>query len=326
MPYKLITAATGEPLTVAEVQSHLRLDDGSVEPAPSAPAVALVLPDTAGNVDNGAHRYLVTFVTLTGETQAGIPSAQVAVADKTINGQVVVSNIALGGGSVTARKLYRTQANGNAYLYHSTIADNVTSSITDNLSDAALGAGAPTQNTTGDPLLNMYIAVARVHAEMVTQRQLLTATWKLVLDAFPGMSLSGMSGISEGRRFPHNAIVIHKNPVQSVASIKYLDMSGVQQTMPSTDYVVDTTMEPARITPVFGKIWPIALPQIGSVEITFTAGYGAAADVPAGIKHWMLMRVDGLFKNRGETTEVMGKLEKLPFVDGLLDPFIVAIH
>ena len=57
-----------------------------------------------------------------------------------------------------------------------------------------------------------------------------------------------------------------------------------------------------------------------------TAGYGAAANVPMGIKHWILLRVDGLFKNRGETTEVMGKLEKLPFFDGLLDPFTVATY
>lgn len=326
MPYKIVTPPAGEPVTVAEAQAHLRLDDGSVEPAPGAPSVALASPAAPGSVDNGTHRYLVTFVTATGETQAGTPSAAVVVADKTINGQVTVSGIPLGGSSVIARKLYRTTANGSVYLYHSTIANNTAASITDNIADAALGAGAPTQNTTGDPLLNMYIAAARVHAEMITQRQLLTATWKLVLDAFPGMSLSGMSGISEGRRIPRNAIVLHKNPVQSVASIKYLDMSGVQQTMSPNDYVVDASMEPARITPVFGKIWPIALPQIGAVEVTFTAGYGAAVDVPAGIKHWMLMRVDGLFRNRGEITEIMGKLEKLPFVDGLLDPFTVAIH
>ena len=323
--YVLITPPVSEPVTISEAQAHLRLDEGSVEPDPGAPMVALAGLG-AGNVYNCAHRYLATFTTATGETQAGIPSAVVTVADKTLNGQVVVSGIPLGGSSVTGRKIYRTQANGSTYLYHSTLANNTATSLTDNVADAALGAGAPAVNTTGDPLLNIYIAAARAYAEMVTQRQLMTATWKYVGDAFPGMSMSSMSGVSEGRAFPRNAILLNKSPVKSVTSIKYLDMSGVQQTMPPADYTVDYSMEPARITPVFGKIWPIALPQIGAVEITFTAGYGAAVDVPPGIKHWMLVRLDGLFRNRGETTEVQGRLEKMPYVDGLLDPYTVATY
>lgn len=322
MPYVLITPPAVEPVTIAEVMTNSRIDEGSVEPAPGAPAAALVSPAAAGNVDNGAHRYLVTYVTATGETQAGVPSAPVTVADKTINGQVAISGIPLGGSSVTARKLYRTAANGSAYLYHSTVADNTTASITDNIADAALGVGAPAANTTGDPLLNMYIASARAAAEMETQRQLITASWKLVLDVFPGMGMTGLAA-GEQKAFPSNAILLHKSPVKSVASIRYLDMSGQWQTMNTADYVIDTSMEPARITPVFGKIWPIALPQIGAIEVAFTAGYGAAVDVPQGIKHWILLRVDGLFKNRGETTEVQGKLEKLPFADGLLDPYRV---
>ena len=50
--------------------------------------------------------------------------------------------------------------------------------------------------------------------------------------------------------------------------------------MPSAEYTVDTACEPARLTPVFGKIWPTTLPQIGAVSVTFDAGYGAADAVP----------------------------------------------
>jgi uncharacterized phiE125 gp8 family phage protein len=123
---------------------------------------------------------------------------------------------------------------------------------------------------------------------------------------------------------PGHAILLNKSPVQSVTSIKYLDMSGVQQTMPPTDYVVDTSTEPARITPVFGKIWPISLPQIGSVEITFIAGYSA---VPEGIKSWIKLRVASLFENREEVALMnRGKVELLPYVDGLLDPYRVVTY
>jgi uncharacterized phiE125 gp8 family phage protein len=133
-------------------------------------------------------------------------------------------------------------------------------------------------------------------------------------------------GVPAGVSFslPGHAILLNKSPVQSVTSIKYLDMSGVKQTMPPTDYVVDTSTEPARITPVFGKIWPISLPQIGSVEITFIAGYSA---VHEGIKSWIKLRVASLFENREEVALMnRGKVEMLPYVDGLLDPYRVVTY
>ena len=166
----VVTPPTTEPLTLDEVASHCRLDATNQEPAPSAPTAALVSPAAAGNVDNGAHRYLVTYVTADGETQAGIVSSAVTVADKTINGKVLVSGIPLGGSSVTARKLYRTVAAGATYLLLATIADNTTTTYTDNIADSALGAGAPTTNTTGDPLLNMLIQAVRQHAETYLKR------------------------------------------------------------------------------------------------------------------------------------------------------------
>lgn len=187
-----------------------------------------------------------------------------------------------------------------------------------------------------DTLINALIMAARQHAETITQRQLVTAQWKLVLDAFPG---AGLFGIPAGKPFslPGHAILLNKSPVQSVESIKYLDMGGVQQTMSAADYVVDTSSEPARITPKFGRIWPIALPQIGSIEVAFTAGYGAPnnatppvwspVQVPEGIKRWMLMRVGSLYQHREELGVMpIGKIDPLPFVDGLLDPYRVVIY
>ncbi len=66
-----VTAPATEPLTVAEVKAHLRLDSANGEPAPTVVAAALAGAG-AGNVDNGAHRYLATFVTADGETDAGV--------------------------------------------------------------------------------------------------------------------------------------------------------------------------------------------------------------------------------------------------------------
>ena len=174
-----------------------------------------------------------------------------------------------------------------------------------------------------DMLIASLITAARQAAETLTGRQLTTARWKQVLDCFPGPSLMG---VPAGQTFtlPGHAILLAKAPVQSVVSINYLDMASVNQTMPALTYTVDAACEPARITPVFGQIWPICLPQIGAVSVTFDAGYGTASQVPEGIKSWIKLRLGSLYAHREEVAALSrGRIESLPFIDGLLDPYKV---
>ena len=176
-----------------------------------------------------------------------------------------------------------------------------------------------------DALIQALISAARQAAEMLTQRQLVTARWRMVLDSFPG---SGLMGVPAGQTFtlPGHAILIPKSPLQSVVEIRYLDMAGVSQVMPSAHYTLDKACEPARITPVFGQIWPVALPQIGAVSVTFDAGYGSAADVPEGLKSWIKLRLGSLSAHREEVASMArGRIDPLPFVDGLLDPYKVPL-
>jgi uncharacterized phiE125 gp8 family phage protein len=158
-----------------------------------------------------------------------------------------------------------------------------------------------------DALIMSIIAAARQHAEMLMRRQIVTARWKLVLDCFP-----------------RHVILLPRSPLQSVLSIEYLDMASTLQTMPSSDYTVDAACEPARITPVFGAVWPSPLPQIAAVSVRFDAGYGTASAVPEGIKAWIKLRVGSLYEHREDFSLVTrGRIEPLPFVDGLLDPYRV---
>lgn len=176
-----------------------------------------------------------------------------------------------------------------------------------------------------DALIQALISAARQAAEMLTQRQLVTARWRMVLDSFPGC---GLMGVPAGQTFtlPGHAILIPKSPLQSVVEIRYLDMAGVSQVMPSAHCTVDKACEPARITPVFGQIWPVALPQIGAVSVTFDAGYGGAADVPEGLKSWIKLRLGSLYAHREEVASMArGRIDPLPFVDGLLDPYKVPL-
>ena len=176
-----------------------------------------------------------------------------------------------------------------------------------------------------DTLIAALISAARQAAETITGRQFTTARWKLVLDSFPGPSLMG---VPAGQTFslPGNAVLLSKSPVQSVVAIDYLDMGSVLRTLAPSAYTVDTACEPARITPVFAQAWPVSLPQIGAVSVTFDAGYGNAAHVPEGIKSWIKLRVGSLYAHREEMAVLSrGRIDPLPFVDGLLDPYKVVL-
>src|SRR5258708_6430304 len=129
-------------------------------------------------------------------------------------------------------------------------------------------------NAADDTLISAFIPAARDFAETKTARQLVASRWKFNLDSFPGPSQQGVP-FGEAFSLPGHAILLTKSPAIQVVSVQYTAMDGTTQTMPTTDYAVDIACEPARITPVFGKIWPILLPQIGAVQVTFDAAYAA---------------------------------------------------
>ena len=303
------SAAATEPLTAAEVMAHCRIDASNQEPAPGAITAALLAPAAAGNVDNGAHRYLATFTTADGETQAGTVSSAVTVADKTVNGKVSLSGIPLGGAQVTGRKIYRTAAGGSTYMLLATLADNTTTTYTDNVADSSLGAGAPSSNTTADPMLGIFIASARAVAEQELRRYLITQTLDAYFDGFP-----------TGEDADDFEILLP--PLQSVTSITYVDIDGATQTLASDQYLVDARSQPARIAPAYGCFWPCTRMQRNAVTVRFVAGYGAASAVPKCVKNWMLLIIAALWDNRSQLVVGTNGMVEIPsdFMGRLLDP------
>ncbi len=316
-----LVAPTQEPLTIAEAKTQLRLDNSDLELAPSAITTALAAAG-AGNVDNGAHRYLATFVTADGETDAGVISASVTVTDKTTNGKVALSDIPIGGSSVTARNLYRTVANGSTYLKLAALADNATTVYTDNIADASLGVQAPVTNTTGDPYLLSLVTLARMWAEQETGRAFLPQTFVLWLDSFPWW------------RAP---IWLPNPPARAVSSIKYYDENGVLQTWASTNYITvipaGPTAQRAQILPASGVSYPLlpssALTQRrpDQVQLTFTCGWDSPAAVPAPLKAAMKLMMGNLYVNREAGQIIRGSADVLPFgVDQLVAPYRVVVY
>lgn len=171
-----------------------------------------------------------------------------------------------------------------------------------------------------DTLITALITAARQFGEQLTACSFCTQSWRYVLDSFPGGLNYASIPFGAGNSLPANAILLEKGPVASIDSIKYLDMSGAQQTLSPSVYTADLSGSLARITPKFGQVWPPALPQIAAVEVAFTAGFGAAVAVPASVKQWMLLRIGAMYENREEFLTGRGiTVAELPFVDSLLD-------
>lgn len=175
------------------------------------------------------------------------------------------------------------------------------------LAEARQHLRIPAEVTDEDPLIQALIQAVRQFAEGQTSRFLVTQRVLATADCFSP------------------CMTIDRAGVQSITAIRYLDLAGVWQTVPTTDWVADP-VDPVRITPRFGRIWPVPMPQIASVQIEFMAGYGPASAVPEGIKSWMKMRLASLYENREEAAIMhRGSIQPLPYVDRLLDPFTLQL-
>ena len=131
-----------------------------------------------------------------------------------------------------------------------------------------------------DPLLKTYVTAARKLAEKATKRQLMTATYDLFLHAFPC------------------EIVLPRPPLQSVASVKYLDTGGTQTTLATSVYTTDTNRTPGRITLAYNQSWPSIRAIENTVEILYVCGYTAAVNVPEGIRMGILMLTAHWWRHR----------------------------
>lgn len=125
------------------------------------------------------------------------------------------------------------------------------------------------------------IQAAREQVENDTRRALFTQTLRLNLDRFP----------------LGNTIQIPRPPLQSVASITYVDSNGDTQTWASSNYIVDTASEPGRIVLAYGKTWPTAREQANAVAVNFVAGW-TSLTMPAAVKQLMYLWVGHWHENR----------------------------
>jgi len=93
------------------------------------------------------------------------------------------------------------------------------------------------------------------------------------------------------------------SPVQSITSIKYLDENGVEQTLNSTQYILDNYSEPASIYPAYNVTYPNLYDQENNVKIRYVVGFtsGGSPDtnpLPDPLKFAMMLIIGDLYSNR----------------------------
>lgn len=140
--------------------------------------------------------------------------------------------------------------------------------------------------TDEDALLLLYAQAAREQVERTTRRQLLTATYQLLLDGFSSCR-----------------VLLPRAPLQSVTSVAYLDTAGASQTLATSVYGVDTASEPGRLYLKSAQTWPSTLSQPQAVTVTYKAGWLTRGEVPGMLKAAMLLIVGHLYEHREATIE-----------------------
>ena len=161
----------------------------------------------------------------------------------------------------------------------------VTDLVSEPVSVATLKSHLRLNTTDEDSLLAGYITAARQLFETMTDRAVLTQTWKLSLDAFPRI------------------IRLPRAPLQSVSSVQYYDSNDVLTTWSSTNYSVDTQREPGRVVPsVFFPDWKVfaVYPALSyrispKVIIQFVAGWTAC---PALVSQAILLLASHYYQRR----------------------------
>lgn len=161
-----------------------------------------------------------------------------------------------------------------------------------------------------DSVIQSLIRTAREECENYTGRAAYVATYRDALDAFPGLVATAVEQMAApawpaGTNWPYQwvadryAICLMRSPLIAVSQVAYYDPDGTLQTLgANTDYVVDTTLEPGRITPAAGTNWPATQDRPGAVRITYTAGYASRAAIPEVIKQAMRMQISHWYENR----------------------------
>lgn len=296
MALKLVTGPNLEPISLATVKEHLRLDSGSVADnisttqsiLPGSHVIAASYSLKGAGVDVLGYQVVVNLNAGTVGT-GGTVDAKIQESDTDVDADYADWT---GGAFTTVNS-----ANDNAVQEKEYTGTKQYIRVVATIAGAACEFGVDVVKvqpySAEDTLLTALITTAREYCEAFQNRAYINQTWDLWLDAFPA----------------EDYIRIPLPPLVSVSSIKYYDTANTVATMTATDYFVDDKSEPGRVVLAYGKTWPTTtLRPANGVVVEFVAGYGAAAaSVPKKVIQAMLLLIGHWFKQREATAENVPK-------------------
>lgn len=167
-----------------------------------------------------------------------------------------------------------------------------------------------------DAYVTLAITLARQQCETILRRALMTQTWMLSLQNWPGRDYQNwpVSFTSElDIYYKYNYIKIPLPPLQGVTFVKYMNSDGqilcmafanFTTTVPN-GYNVITAFEPGRIVLPFSQIWPTDILMPGApIQIQFVCGYADLATLQSSFEgfastiHAMKMLISYFYENR----------------------------
>ena len=293
MKVKLITAPTIEPITVAEMASHLRIDDYDTFSSNMTPYTCTA---AGSHIVTAGYTLYGTAVDVLGKKALVYIRPVDNGAGGTVDCKIQESDDSTtwtdwtGGSFTQITESTDTTTQKKEYTGTKRYIRTASKIL---VADCEFG----TDVFVSDSSINEYdhlvsiIKAARRNTEDITRRQLITATWEYYLDRFPRCE---------------DYITIPFGNLQSVTSIKYKDCDWASVAdditmVEGTDYIVELNGEGCgRIVLPYGMTWPSdTLYTSNPITIKFVCGYGATTDtIPEEVKAAMKLIATDLYVNR----------------------------
>lgn len=287
MQLAIATAPIIEPISLASLKLHLRLDSGSF--ADNVDETQSIVPGNKAIADNYT-THVGASVEVLGYTALVVLNSGTNGATGTVDCKIQESDDGAAwtdwtGGAFTQV----TTANDNAIQekaytgtkrYIRTVAKVLLATCDFGTTVIRLEA-----TTYDDDLLTAIITASREYVEDITRRFLLTQTWDYYINGWPTA----------------NYIKLPGGNLQSVTSVKWKDTDGTETTLTATtDYLVEPNGEGiGRIVLPYGETWPSGtLYPSNPITIRYVAGWTTAALVPAKIRSAILLICADLYVNR----------------------------
>jgi uncharacterized phiE125 gp8 family phage protein len=139
------------------------------------------------------------------------------------------------------------------------------------------------EHSDDDAVISALIAGARSHVEAQTRRALITQSWRLVRDTWPG----------DGR------IAVVPSPLRQITAARVYRLDGSTQTLDLQAFVSDLSATPSIISFLS---WSLPVPgrPVAGIEIDVEVGYGnAPSNAPEPLWQAIKLLVSHWYENRG---------------------------